>query len=248
MLKQFHLATQYLATAGKSFLKHQSDDSHTNVGFFSEDHTIRTWFLDNSGTYLAFNFDDFTLLWVSKQGKVSFKLDGKTHVEIVRWILKMASTSSLQNTYNYDLHYDLPYTISDDFKFKLLSPKDLNQLLQLRVLAQNTLTIFLNHQKLESEIRIWPHHLDTGAFVALNDNSGKSVGLGMAIPDSVMGDHYFYISGYMGHNSIETDKFSKLTHGEWKNDGFKGAVLNATETTSQQVIQFFKEAYEILKK
>lgn len=244
MNKQLHIANQYLATAGKSFLEHRSDDSHTNVGFFMEDHTLRTWNLDDSGTYLAFSFDDFTLQWGSEDGKISFALDGKIHDEIIDWISKMATASSFKNTYRYDLHYDLPYEISNDFKFKLSNLKDLNQLLQLRILAQNSLLAFLSNENLKSDIRIWPHHLDTGAFVEFTNGSGKSIGIGMAIPDSVSNNHYFYISGYRGHDSIETNSFSKLTIGEWRNDMFKGAILSAISSSEETVTKFFKEAFK----
>jgi hypothetical protein len=247
-LAQFHLATQYLAMAGKSFLEPKDDDSHTNLGFFQEDNTLKTWPLDNSGTYLAFSFDDFALLWSTAEDKTSFSLEGKRHDDILDWISKMATVSKFEKPYNYDLHYELPYNLSNSFRFKLPSTKELNQLLQLRILAQKTLETFLKSEKLDSEIRIWPHHLDTGAFVVLNDESGKSIGLGMAIPDTVSESHYFYISGYKGHDAIETGSFSKLTYGQWKNEGFKGAILITLETTSQQVIQFFQEAYKMLKK
>ncbi|GMN10518.1 hypothetical protein MTsPCn9_33560 [Croceitalea sp. MTPC9] len=244
MNKQLHLAIQYLATAGKSFLEHRSDDSHTNVGFFIEDQTLRTWNLDDLGTYLAFSFEDFALQWSFKSNKTSFELDGKPHDEIVDWISKMATISSFKKSYGYDLHYDLPCTVSNDFKFELSNPKDLNQLLQLRILVQHVLLQFLSDEKLESDIRIWPHHLDTGAYVELNDGSGKSIGMGMAIPDSISNDHYFYMSGYRGHDSLKTDSFPKLTYGEWKNDTFKGAILPATSSGEETAVRFFKEAFK----
>ncbi|MDT0605435.1 hypothetical protein [Croceitalea rosinachiae] len=244
MNKQLHMAAQYLAMAGKSFLDAKDDDSHTNLGFFIEDHSLRTWHLDESGTYLAFSFDHFTLQWGTADSKISFALEGKTHKEIVSWISKMAIASKLDKPYNYSLHYELPYTLSDDFRFELSNSEELNQLLLLRILAQKVLEGFLSSEKLKSDIRIWPHHLDTGAFVVINDSSGKSIGMGMAIPDTMVNDHYFYISVYKGHDGLATDSFSKLTYGEWKNEGFKGAVLNTTGTMESKTIQFFQEAYK----
>lgn len=242
-LAQFHLAIQYLAMAGKSFLEPKEDDSHTNVGFVTKDHTLRTRSLDHNSTYLAFSFDEFSLQWCTTETKISLPLESKTHNNILGWISKMAAAYKFEKPYNYDLHYDLPYDLSNGFRFKLPSSKELNQLLQLRILAQETLETFLKSENLESEIRIWPHHLDTGAFVVLNDESGKSIGMGMAIPDSLIDDHYFYLSGYKGHNSLNTSNFSKLTHGEWKNNGFKGAVLHTSNTTQKQAVQFLDDAF-----
>lgn len=242
-LAQVHLASQYLATAGKSFLSPKSDDSHTNVGFFEEDRTLRTWSLDETGTYLAFQYDGFSLKWVSKDNNDTLGLDGKSHAEVIAWISKMGASSKLNKTYSYDLHYDLPYTIDDNFIFTSPNPEELVQLVQLRTLSQNALMSFLQKENLESDIRIWPHHFDTGAFVVLDDGSGKSIGMGLAIPDSMIDEHYFYISGYHGHDGIDTSAFENLTQGEWKNDGFKGGVLRASDINENLAAQFFGEAF-----
>ncbi|SNZ00800.1 hypothetical protein [Flagellimonas pacifica] len=246
-LAQVHLVSQYLATVGKSFLVPKSDDSHTNVGFFSEDHTLRTWDLDESGTYLAFQYDHFALSWVSKDKNETLTLKGKSHGEIVEWISKMAVESKLSKPYVYDLHYDLPYSPSDDFKFSHPNSEELQKLTNLRTLAQNTLKSFLQKENLKSNIRVWPHHFDTGAFVMLSDGSGKSVGMGMAIPDSIINEHYFYISGYHGHDGIDTSTFKNLALGEWKNDGFKGAILKTSGTTQKIAVNFVEEAFSSYK-
>ena len=242
-LVQVHLATQYLAMAGKSFLDTKPDDSHTNVGFFIEDHTLRTWPLNSSGSYLAFDFKNFSLKWVKGHSTERLFLNTCTHQEVLKWLEKTSTAFGLRTAYNYDLHYDLPYTLSDDFKFKLQDKEELNQLLLLRILAQHVLKSFLTSEKMESDIRIWPHHFDTGAFVVLNHNTEKSVGMGMAIPDSVIDQHYFYLSGYNGHEALDTSNFSSLTKGEWKSNGFKGATLKASNTTKEEAVQFFKEAF-----
>ncbi|WP_136466418.1 hypothetical protein [Flagellimonas onchidii] len=243
-LAQVHLASQYLATAGKSFLEPKSDDSHTNVGFFTEDNTLRTWHFGETGAYLAFQYDDFSLKWVSKEKSETFTLKGKSHTEIVEWISKMASESQLVKPYSYDLHYDLPYTIDKDFKFGLPETDELQGLVHLRTISQNALKAFLQKENLESDIRIWPHHFDTGAFIVLNNGSGKSIGMGLAIPDAMVNEHYFYISGYHGHDGIDTSSFENLTQGEWKNDGFKGGVLRASNISESTAIQFFQEAFK----
>ncbi|MGW9685497.1 hypothetical protein [Flagellimonas sp. 2504JD1-5] len=243
-LAQVHLASQYLATAGKSFLEPKSDDSHTNVGFFADDHTLRTWNLDEAGSYLAFQYQNFSLKWVYMGKDEVFALKGCSHREVVDWISTMASQSKLGKPYTYNLHYDLPYSISDNFTFGLPSSEELEELIHLRTVSQKALKSFLEIENLASDIRIWPHHFDTGAFVVLNDGSGKSIGMGLAIPDSMISEHYFYISGYRGHDSIDTSTFEHLTNGEWKNEGFKGGVLGAQKVSESTVVQFFQEAFK----
>ncbi len=65
MKEQVHLAAQYLATANKSFVVPKSDDSHTNLGFDPEKGTLKTHPLSQNGTFLVFNYQDFSLEWES---------------------------------------------------------------------------------------------------------------------------------------------------------------------------------------
>ena len=239
MLNQIHFASQYLATTGKSFLEQKPDDSHTNIGFDRDSYSFETWKLNKNGLTLQFDVLHFQLRWSTGE---SFNLDGKTHLKVKEWLKFTSKKLGFEKTYNFDLHYDLPFTWDDSFEFRLLDNSYLNEQIQLRNLAQNALNIFLKSKQLKSEIRIWPHHFDTGAFVKIK-GTNKSVGLGMAIPDSLLQDYYFYISGYNGNDGIDTTEFGKLSCGEWKNQGFKGAVLQTSNTNIDMAVQFFNEAF-----
>ena len=116
-------------------------------------------------------------------------------------------------------------------------------MLNVRILAQSVLETFIEAQNLNSEIRIWPHHFDTGAYTIYNDISGEAIGLGLAVPDNVCRDHYFYISGYKGHEVIDTSDFKPLSLGSWSVNGFKGAILPATEIDKNKGIAFLSEAF-----
>lgn len=242
MTQQLHLAAQYLATAAKSFLEAKADDSHTNLGFSVEEKSIQTWPLDYMGTKLCLNYEQFSLEWKSHESN-SFLLDGKTHEEVVNWLSQTSKILGFEKPYQFDLHYDMPYSMNPTDKFK---KSDVQELIGLRTLAQNALKSFLEKEQLTSDIRIWPHHFDSGAFSKL-DNSEKSVGMGLSIPDSMINEHYFYISGYLGHDSLDTSTFKSLSHGKWLNEGFKGAVLPASETNEEIVVQFFREALKNYK-
>ncbi|MEO1011409.1 MAG: hypothetical protein AAFX53_08900 [Bacteroidota bacterium] len=241
ILKQVHLAAQYLAMAGASFLPQKKDDSHTNMAFIPETGTLETRLLNNSGVQLIFDYSEFSLKWGANT-KESFPLDGKSHKEIIAWIDEMASTIFWAKGYAYVLHYNIPYSATGDFKFRLPNADGLKELLRLRKLAHLVLHSFLNGEGLQSDIRVWPHHFDTGAFVLLDEHSGKSLGLGMAIPDAICDEHYFYISGYLGHDAIDVSNYKKITYGTWKNTNIKGALLPATKVDPDSAIQFFQEA------
>jgi len=241
MVKQLHFAAQYLATAGISFLEKKDDDSHSNLGFSVENGRMTTRSLNNEGHVLALNYNNFSLEWITKQTTTNFRLDGSTHAEVLAWITQMTTNAGIAKPYVYKFHYELPYSITADFKYTLLNMGRLEELMHYRILAQLTLETFLKEQTLDSEIRTWPHHFDTGAFAMISDKIG--LGLGLSIPDATNNDFYFYISGYEGHTSMATTSFKPLTYGEWYNEGFKGGILPVTNVTRDHVLTFFNEAF-----
>ncbi|UJH68193.1 hypothetical protein [Allomuricauda sp. SCSIO 65647] len=240
MLEQVHLVAQYLAMAGKSFLKEKEDDSHTNVGFVTETKFLETWPLNENGTKLQLDLLNFSLSWSSNKSALS--LDGKSHKEVITWITETAQATGIRKAFNYQLHYTLPYSTTDTFKYQRFNQDHLVELAQLRTLADTVIRSFLKEEGLQSNIRIWPHHFDTGAFAHLKDGSGKSMGLGMAIPDTLVDEHYFYISGYHDHGAIDVSRFAPLRHGEWKNEGFKGAILPVSQADETKALIFFQDA------
>ena len=239
-----YLAAQYLAAAGISFVKKEEDDSHTNLGFSIEKTRMETHPLSENGDILSLDYKNFSLNWHSKSGSISFALDGSTHADVLNW-LKETSKTFLNKSYSYGFHYDLPYEITDDFKFKLVDANRLAELLQLRIIAQATLEQTLKEENLESPIRVWPHHFDSGAYAGLHKNI--AIGFGLAVPDTMCKEHYFYISGYKGRDALNTEGFSPLSNGAWKNDGFKGAILPATSIDKSKAVLFFKEAIQNYK-
>ena len=240
MEKQMHLAAQYLAAAGISFLSKKDDDSHTNLGFDSTNGTLSTHMLSENKDVLSLNYQEFSLDWNSLNGTSSIPLDGATHREIVIWISEQ-SQKMLNKKYEYNFHYDLPYSVTDDFTFKLTDASKLKRLLDLRILAQVSLESILTANVLTASIRVWPHHFDTGIYTKLPDTE-IFIGCGLAIPDTHCEDHYFYASGYQNGKSIDTSSFGKLENGEWRNNGFFGAIISATQLLESQTISFFQEA------
>lgn len=247
MLHQLHLAAQYLAMAGKSFLEPRDDDSHTNLGFSVAKKSLFTLPLNDSGILLGLNYNTFSLDWISGGSKQSFKLDGKSHKEAVDWISERARETGMSKPYQFKPHYELPYRMNPSEQFKLENNGEIQELVQIRTLAQTVLNTFLKQENLKSDVCIWPHHFDSGAFVHLHDGSGKSIGIGLAVPDKLVNDFYFYISGFRAKASLNTWAFKRLSNGKWVDNGFKGAVLAASDVGEAMALQFFKEALEVYK-
>ena len=239
LAEQTHLAAQYLAAAGISFLTKKPDDSHTNLGFIADSGEVETHPLSEHNDKLILNYNTFSLEWKSNTEKIAFKLDGATHSEVLQW-LSETSKAQLNKEYNYNLHYDLPYTLKEDSKFSLSDASTLKELMHLRILSQFIIEEIDQYYNLNTSIRIWPHHFDTGLYDAV-PGTDISVGLGLAIPDSVCNEHYLYITGYKDGKAMDTSGFDKLSKGEWKSSGFTGAILNTKGLVESDGIDFFKE-------
>jgi hypothetical protein len=112
--------------------------------------------------------------------------------------------------------------------------------MHLRILAQFILQRTDRDFKLKASIRIWPHHFDTGIYSVIPD-SDITIGLGLAIPDSICNDHYLYITGYKKGDVMDTSGLDKLSIGEWKSEGVTGAVLNTKDIVESDGVDFFKE-------
>ncbi len=239
-IREMHLAAQYLAAAGKSFLEHKADDSHTNLAFNQKKASLETWPIDLQGLKLTFNYESFSLAWQSEENELlSFPLDGKSHEEVLSWIRKGTTSLGVPESYQFDLHYDLPYALKQESRFSKPPSDDIVALLNNRNLVHSALETLVSKQKLETGIRIWPHHFDSGGYEVIG---AIGIGFGMAIPDTVTDDFYLYCSGYKGHDSLATSSFRPLSMGKWINDGFKGAVLPVTGLDNDQALAFFEEA------
>jgi hypothetical protein len=69
-----------------------------------------------------------------------------------------------------------------------------------------------------------------------------AIGLGMAIPDSMINDFYFYISGYKGNDAIELPLSLEINKGNYYNDGWKGIALPASGVSLDEATVFYKQS------
>lgn len=241
MKTTMHLAAQYLATAAISFIDKKEDDSHTNLGWVN--HTLETHEFPN-GDKLGLNYESFSLEWLRPDGsKKELHLDQTTHKEIKDWISENSSRYGIKKTYRYQLHYELPYhTVTDESRYQLKSREDLQTLIEQRDLAQQVFSSVLRTNAFESPIRIWTHHFDTGAFVVVHDN--LSIGMGMAIPDDLINNFYFYISGYQGHANIDVKVSNLAIKDDYYKKGYQGFAKSINGLSEPSAIEFCEAAID----
>ncbi len=242
-----HLAAQYLAAAGISFLEKQEDDSHTSLKFSVNDLSLHTYPLNEKGDTLSFDYSKFSLRWNSIEGNNTKNLNWCSHKKILEWISDQATKAGIQKEYKYKLHYQLPYSIINDFVFEISDRNSLTRLSKMRTLGQLSLNSFLKRRGLKTEVRTWPHHFDTGAYVAsISNEENLSLGVGLAIPDEVYSDFYFYMAFYDDNGSIDTKGLPYLKIGTWSNKEFKGAILPVKAINNErEVVSFLEQSFDI---
>lgn len=241
-----HRAAQYLTAAAISCLEKKPDDSHTNMGWNSSRKTFTTRHLNDNELYLSLSLINFRLEFLKQDTVLASKpLSGVSHKEILNWLSEVFKDLKLNSPFTYNFHYDLPYSeMTDDYVFDKIDDAELSKEADLRDQAYKALKEIAQNIDEDAEVRIWPHHFDTGTLISLGNNS--SIGLGLAIPDSMMDEYYYYVSGWKGSEMMPVSGLPELKNGRWEDGQWKGAILEANNSSLNDAKEFLNSAVEFL--
>ena len=260
--EQIHVAAQYLAMAGKYYVKSRPDDSHTNLDWDIEtkqfashqisDHHARI-FLRPSDLRLGVGTDPENLLAVQN-------LQGLTQEEGSIWMRGQLTELNLDpEKYEINLHYDLPpYGDFDQQTFNISDTSSQILFSELRGWAKEILRDFKKEFKMSHDDRTWPHHFDHACYVPLLKNNAAeviaSLNFGLAIHDHLQPSHYFYVT----HWAVEQPSISdppSLSDGRWEMEHMNGALLPILMgndfdlvTLTERTHVFLREAVDASKK
>ncbi|MBO0932329.1 hypothetical protein [Fibrella aquatilis] len=133
-------------------------------------------------------------------------------------------------------------------------PKGLTEWAHWRTIANTTLTTLNAQTGRTSDVRIWPHHFDTGVYYAVTDADGaetSAIWAGYSIADTVCNEPYFYLSGYRRDEPINFAVAPALTVGEWRNaTNWQGAMLpvsHVSDTNVNVIDTFYLESNRWLR-
>lgn len=244
-IEQLHIAAQYLAAAGISFLDKKEDDSHTNLGWEPEHLRLITHPFGKNNQ-MALDFQRFSLEWLT-DGKVvaSKELQDSVHSENLNWIKDQVSNSKLPSKYNYSFHYELPYRkITKDYNFPVEGMVQIADIWNRLNIAQKAFENFLSSNHLTSPIRVWPHHFDMGIYTKIDKENNLFLGAGLAFPDSLEEHLYYYASGWKDGSRINPKEFNKLENGVWRSEGWLGATLPSSEINETEAELFLFQAMQ----
>ncbi len=245
MDQQIHQLAQTIAKFNRSYALKKADDSHTNMAFDPIGMRMLGRWVESSGEpiILALNLADFKFEIFSKswQKLHSIELNGKTQPQAEEAIISCLPGLGLDaQHFMAPLHYEIPEYAFANAPYSPWKDSDLAIWAAHRSMANDACQWLLNHLQTAGEIRIWPHHFDTGIYVEPTPKVG--LGFGLAMQDSLVETPYFYFSGYgLNGHKIDYGSTKTLTHGYWiKTESFKSAILELSDNNRETLPGFIK--------
>lgn len=228
--RKLHWLCQVIAKVNKAFVPERDDDSHTNLSLDSVGSRLFGRWIDAPGRriILSLNIHTITFEWLNENLNIlnEVKVTDSSIEQLLLEVAVYPDSISMETERIFSpLHFEIP-----DYGIKSLCIEEVSNIgidswLLYRDLANITCQDMLIHLQAESEIRIWPHHFDTGIHVWGNKDFG--LGFGLAMMDSMVGLPYFYLAGYGEGDDVSGQVLPGLSVGRWETSGpWKGAVLS----------------------
>jgi hypothetical protein len=238
--QHIHQLSQVIAKANRTFVPRKEDDSHTNLGFDPINKRLYgRWIHTSQGRIiLALNLGSFSFEWLSSNLMIrqSFFIEGKTMADIESEIENSLTRYDLDPSgFRNDLHFKIPEYSHIKNPQNRFSEMGLGEWIHHRSLANRAAYLVLDSLQVHGEVRIWPHHFDTGIYMEPTDNIG--LGFGLAMPDSMVPEAYFYMAGYgLDNYTISFETLPTLPVGHWiTTENWKGATLSLSDLRDKDI-------------
>jgi len=251
VLQQQHHAAQFIALVGRYLIPQKPDVSNINMQYHIEKEILLGNQLPN-GLYIGVQIIDLKLQILNSELEIveELSLSGKTFIEAFqefKVILKNfgVDVSELISKQPFEL---LAESLKDGKYFSADNIEEKKENQFYRQNAEMVIGEIASDFSDAAPVRIWPHHFDTGTILPMSYNGkgevSQSIGLGWAIPDSMVAEPYFYLSFWSRNYSKIITDFTPLNAGKWMIPVWNGAVLKHTEIVQHKTAQ---EQYEMVK-
>ena len=234
--QQLHRLCQIIAKANRTFVRAKKDDSHTNIGFNTQKGQLEGRWIETERNRirLILRLSDVCFVWVDEnENNLQTVSTAKKHViEIETQLKKTLEREQLDiSKFQDPLHFQIPdYTFIGQ-PVALLSRLALNEWIHWRSLANDACNYLLKSFKETGEVRLWPHHFDTGIYMDLNEKLG--IGFGLAMKDDMVGAPYFYATCFPKEGKADYSGINELEYGHWIVNEWHGAVLSLDDLQIQ---------------
>lgn len=227
--KQIHWLSQVIAKVNKVLVPEKEDDSHTNLYFDAIGKRLMGRWIDTSKGKIMLTLDilNHRFEWLDSrlQNLANISVENKELNLLEQQVSEYASGLGLkvENVSN-PLHFIIPDYHFQSIQDGKLTTEGLDHWCRIRELANVACLAATGYLQAESEVRIWPHHFDTGIYCQLTKSLG--IGFGLAIEDTMVGEPYFYLAGYSSGVAINYENLPPLSAGKWlTGENWNGAVL-----------------------
>lgn len=249
-----HSLAQLAALTGMQWLPAQPDDSQANLLWNPAQDRLesRAFAVGGHTLRLVVDTNSFVFYFVDQheQIRAAFPIENRTPTDALIWWqsqLRAWNLTSLKPV-SYQLTNE-PVQAQTPYK----RPDGLPAWAHWRTAANQALTTLSYETKQKSEVRIWPHHFDTGVYYGFPDAAGQeraAIWAGYAIADSLSQTPYFYVSGYVRNQPIDVNTAPLLPVGLWRvTADWQGAIvpISAIEQPGD-VDEFLQAAYGWLRR
>lgn len=227
--RQLHWLSQVIARVNRTFVPLQTDDSHTNLYYDGlRSGIVGRWIDSPIGKIILYlDFDSMNFKWMDHKLNILDEVSAfdKGLPELVIEVSKELGNLGMKTEgLDVPMHFEIP-----DYGIVSLSDGDittggLERWMFYREIVNHACFEILAYLQSTGEIRIWPHHFDTGIYAQLSKQF--ELGFGLAMEDSMIGEPYFYMAAYSSGSVINNMHPAELSEGRWESGGqWKGAVL-----------------------
>ena len=225
----YHFLSQPIAKINRAFVPSKEDDSHTNLYFDPATQRIMgRWIPHQPGDIcFAINITTMQYEWIDRSLKLIKTISAvgqglrNTEDHIISSLVELGLSPE---AFRERLHYNIPDYGFHEQDISLPQKGGRIEWIHYRSLANLACTQFLTFFQTKAEVRIWPHHFDTGVY--FQPTSSLGLGLGLAMQDEMIRAPYFYMSGYLKANKLNYRNLPDLGIGRWiVLPSWQGAVL-----------------------
>jgi len=255
VLQQQYLAAQFVALTGRYLIPKKPDGSNINMQFLPEKEMLMgNQHPDGWAVGVQLKKLKVQILDKNLNVQAEIPLERKTFDEAFQEFKSELQNSGIDiSGLKTEQPYELPTGGLKEGKFFNAGEQETTENIRYRHNARLIINELAAKFTDVEPVRIWPHHFDTGTFatIARNEKGGatKTIGLGLAIHDSMVPEPYFYLS-FWSENSLEIQNEPvKLPAGKWMMPNWNGAVLGVSEIiqkeTAEEQYLLVKEFYKV---
>lgn len=233
-----HYAAQFATAFGISYLRHEPDDSHTNLGWDVALYALVSHAATGARGLVRVGVQARTLdVVIVRDGAIvrNVALPGLTIEAAAERIRASLGDEGFDaQRYTLDRHYDLPaHPLAGGAPFRA-DKAALDELARWFGNAAIALGRVAREAKGASEVRVWPHHFDIATLVS--HPGGTANGVGLEPGDAYYAEPYYYV------NASPQPRAEQATAtldggGMWHTDEWVGAVLPGSRVSGDAAAQ-----------